>query len=254
MSVAGPATRHAYPDRREDAPLVVFDFDHTLYDGDSGGHLFRWLILRDWRRIALALLIAPLFGPMVAFLPTRRVGISGFVWAGTIGFHRRRDLDALIDRYVAQHADDLKPRLLPAALQVLHRHREAGDQVVIATGAPPELARAILAFVAHEDVPVVGTQVGPRLGAVIATRHCHNEMKMTMLREAGFTAPVAVAYSDSSADLPLLKAAEKPVVVNPKPTRVEMFREVLPAGTPILNWGCADRAGKPVPAATPSPS
>jgi hypothetical protein len=38
---------------------------------------------------------------------------------------------------------------------------------VIATGAPPELARAILAFVAHEAVPVIGTQVGPRLETLL---------------------------------------------------------------------------------------
>jgi len=245
MSLAGPEPRE-YPPVREGAPLVVFDFDHTLYDGDSGGHLFKWLIKRRWWRIALALLIAPVFAPMIAFLPTRRVGISAFVWAGTIGFHRRRDLDALIDRYVALHTGVIKSHLLPIALDVLHGHREAGDQVVVATGAPPELARAILAFVAHEDVPVVGTQVGPRFGAVVATRHCHNEMKMVMLREAGFTAPVAIAYTDSSADLPLLLAARKPVVVNPKADRVEMFRGVLPPGTPILNWGCPGRAGEPV--------
>ncbi|SJZ90514.1 haloacid dehalogenase-like hydrolase [Novilysobacter spongiicola] len=245
MSLAGPEPRE-YPPVREGAPLVVFDFDHTLYDGDSGGHLFKWLIKRRWWRIGLALLIAPVFAPMIAFLPTRRVGISAFVWAGTIGFHRRRDLDALIDRYVALHTGVIKSHLLPIALDVLHGHREAGDQVVVATGAPPELARAILAFVAHEDVPVVGTQVGPRFGAVVATRHCHNEMKMVMLREAGFTAPVAIAYTDSSADLPLLLAARKPVVVNPKADRVEMFRGVLPPGTPILNWGCPGRAGEPV--------
>ena len=41
-------------------------------------------------------------------------------------------------------------------------------------------------------------------------------------------------------------AARRPVVVNPKPGRVEAFRRVLPAGTPILNWGCKDRAGDPV--------
>ena len=70
-------------------------------------------------------------------------------------------------------------------------------------------------------------------------------MKMTMLREAGYTQPVAVAYSDSSADLPLLQAARKPVVVNPKAKRVAMFRRVLPPGTPILNWGCPGRAGDP---------
>ena len=229
-----------------EAPLVVFDFDHTLYDGDSGSHLFAWLIRRHWWRIGLALLIAPVFGPMVAFLPTRRVGISGFVWAGTVGMRGPSDLNRLIDRYVLLHAETIRSRLLPVALEVFARHRTAGDQVVVATGAPPELARAILAFVAHQDVPVVGTLVGPRLGGVGALRHCHFRMKMTMLREAGFTAPVAVAYSDSSADLPLLLAAARPVVVNPKAGRVAMFREALPPGTPILNWGCPGRGGDPV--------
>lgn len=235
-----------FPQPSDVAPLVVFDFDHTLYDGDSGSHLFRWLIERAWWRRLLALLVAPVAGPMIAFLPTRRAGISAFVWVGTIGLHRRRDLDDLIDRYVDGHVEVIKSRLLPIALDVLHRHRLAGDRVVVATGAPPELARAILAFVAHEDVPVVGTLVGPKFGAIGALRHCHNEMKMTMLREAGHVQPVAIAYSDSSADLPLLLAAQAPVVVNPKADQVGMFRQVLPAGTPILNWGCIDRAGAPV--------
>lgn len=240
MSSAAPSVAGDTP------PLVVFDFDHTLYDGDSGSHLFAWMIRRRWWRVALALALAPLFGPMVAFQPTRRLGISGFVWAGTVGLHRPRELDSLIDRYVALHVEQIQSRLLPVALEVFQQHRVAGDQVVVATGAPPELARAILAFVAHEDVPVVGTLVGPRLGGLGAARHCHFQMKMTMLREAGFTASVAMAYSDSSADLPLLLAAERPVVVNPKQANVATFRKVLPPGTPILNWGCPGRAGDPV--------
>lgn len=245
------ATAGRFPPRREGAPLVVFDFDHTLYDGDSGSHLFRWLIRRAWWRTGLALLIAPVFAPMIAFLPTRRRGISAFVWAGTVGLRRRRDLDDLIDRYVDGHVEELRARLLPHAVSVLHKHRERGDEVLVATGAPPELARAILAFVAQEDVPVIGTMVGPKWGAVGATRHCHHEQKMRMIREAGH-GDIAIAYSDSSADLPLLKAARSPVVVNPKAESVEMFRRELPAGTPILNWGCRDRAGDPVPAALPA--
>ncbi|MEO6155045.1 MAG: haloacid dehalogenase-like hydrolase [Thermomonas sp.] len=229
-----------------DAPLVVFDFDHTLYDGDSGSHLFKWLIERTWWRRLLAMLISPFAGPMVAWLPTRRRGISAYVWIGTIGLSHKRDLDSMIDEYVTLHTSRIRTRLLPIALEVLHRHREAGDHVVVATGAPPELARAILAFVAHEDVPVVGTLVGPKFGAVGAIRHCHSHMKMAMLRDAGYTQPIAIAYSDSSADLPLLHAAQTPVVVNPKASRVEMFRRVLPAGTPILNWGCPGRAGDAV--------
>ncbi|MEO5629497.1 MAG: haloacid dehalogenase-like hydrolase [Thermomonas sp.] len=235
-----------FPEPNVDAALVVFDFDHTLYDGDSGSHLFKWLIARAWWRRLLALLVAPVAGPMVAWLPTRRMGISAFVWVGTVGLHRARDLDSMIDEYVTLHASSIRARLLPVALEVLHRHREAGDRVVVATGAPPELARAILAFVAHEDVPVVGTLVGPKFGAVGAIRHCHSQMKVTMLRDTGYTQPIMIAYSDSSADLPLLQAAQNPVVVNPKASRVEMFRRVLPAGTPILNWGCVGRAGDPI--------
>lgn len=235
--------KQRYPPPQGDAPLVVFDFDHTLYDGDSGSHLFKWLIERNGWRVLLALLVAPVAGPMVAWLPTRRAGISVFVWVGTLGVRDRAALDALIDRYVASHVEAIKARLLPLALDVFHQHRERGDCVVVATGAPPELARAILAFVAHQDVPVIGTLLGPKLGGMGALRHCHHAMKMTMIRGAGYTAPVARAYSDSSADLPLLQAAEKPVVVNPKAARVAMFRRVLPAGTPILNWGCPGRAG-----------
>ncbi|MGN6222889.1 haloacid dehalogenase-like hydrolase [Pseudoxanthomonas sp.] len=234
-----------YPKPRADAPLVVFDFDHTLYAGDSGGHLVTWLLRRNPLRAVVALAASVVLGPMVAFLPTRRYGISGYIWIGTFGLHGRRSFDSLIDRYVATHREEVRQRLLPVALEVFRQHRASGDRVVVATGAPPELARAILSFVAHEDVPVVGTAVGPRFGAVVATRHCHNEEKMRMLRERGY-GDVAVAYSDSSADLPLLKAARAPVVVNPKPARIEMFRRVLPAGTPILNWGCRDRGGEPV--------
>ncbi len=244
MNSTPVAPRYGAP--RADGDLVVFDFDHTLYDGDSFTDCLRWMLARAWWRQALALLIAPLFGPMIAWLPTRRRGINGFVWAGTVGLHRRRDLDELIDQYVLANTQTIREKLLPVALDVLHRHREAGDQVIVATGAPPELARAILAFVAHEDVPVIGTLVGPKWGAVGAIRHCHHQMKMTMIREAGYAQPVQRAYSDSRADLPLLLAAREPVVVNPKPGSVAAFKEKLPPGTPILNWGCVGRAGEPV--------
>jgi len=233
-----------YPVPRDDAPLVVFDFDHTLYDGDSGSHLFAWLLKRNPLRLLAALLATPLLGPLVALLPTRRHGISGYVWIATFGLHGARQFNTVIDQYVRTHEAEIRTRLLPRALEVFAAHRRAGDKVVVATGAPPELARAILAFVAHQDVTVIGSEVGPRFGAMGATRHCHNEEKMRMLRERGY-GDIAIAYSDSSADLPLLKAAKAPVVVNPKHSSVALFHKVLPAGTPILNWGCADRGGEP---------
>ena len=224
-------------------PLVVFDFDHTLYDGDSGGHLVMWLIKRSWLRRLGALLATPVLLPLVAFLPTRRFGISGYLWIGTLGLHERRALDRLIDRYVTHDEARIRARLLPRALEVLQRHRDAGDRVVVATGAPPELARAILDFVAHQDLPVIGSLSRPFLGGLVTREHCHHANKMRMVRAAGYE-PIDIAYSDSAADLPLLQAARAPVVVNPKRGREAFFRRVLPPGTPILNWGCADRGGE----------
>ncbi len=228
--------------KRPYSPLVVFDFDHTLYDGDSGSHLVLWLIQRHWARVAAALLLSPLLLPMIAWLPTRRRAISVYLWVGTVGTHRRGDMDDLIDQYVKIHTRKIRARLLPVALKVLQRHRDAGDRVIIATGASPELARAILDFVAHEDLPVIGSISGPFLGGMITVEHCHHRNKMRMIWDAGYD-QISVAYSDSSADLPLLQAARKPVVVNPKHSRVPMFRRVLPLGTPILNWGCKQRGG-----------
>jgi len=226
------------------APLVVFDFDHTLYDGDSGGHLVLWLLKRSWPRRIAALLALPVLLPLVALLPTRRYGISGFLWIGTLGLHNRQDLDAVIDAYVTADAAGIRARLLPVALTVLQRHRDAGDRVLVATGAPPELARAILDFVAHQDLPVIGSLSRPFLGGLVTREHCHHANKMRMVRDAGY-GPIEVAYTDSWADLPLLQAARRPVVVNPKAGRIEAFRAALPPGTPIFNWGCASRGGDP---------
>lgn len=89
----------SYPAPRDDAPLVVFDFDHTLYDGDSGSHLFAWLIKRNPLRLLVALLASPILGPMVAMLPTRRRGVSGYVWIATFGLHRTREFNRFIDAY-----------------------------------------------------------------------------------------------------------------------------------------------------------
>ena len=103
---------------RDNARLVVFDFDHTLYDGDSGSHLFAWLIKRNPLRLLTALLATPLLGPLVALLPTRRHGISGYVWIATFGLHGAREFNTIIDQYVRIHEAEIRTRLLPQALDL----------------------------------------------------------------------------------------------------------------------------------------
>ncbi len=141
-----------YPPAADDAPLVVFDFDHTLYDGDSGGHLFAWLIKRSWWRTLLALLIAPVFAPMIAFLPTRRVGIGAFVWVGTIGFHRRHDLAA-------------QPRGIPIPPRYRDRALSLGRDLV---SDPMSVGRIIHGDLHYENVLATPQDLLPDRGEWLA--------------------------------------------------------------------------------------
>jgi phosphatidylglycerophosphatase C len=236
----------AFPEPRPDAPLVVFDFDHTLYDGDSGERLIAWLLLQSPLRIVAAFIATFVLAPLLAFVPTRRHGIGGYLWIATFGLSDYRDLNAMIHRYALAREKQLRVAMLPIALAALDAHRQAGDRVVIATGAPPELVHAILAFIGREEIDVVGSHEAPFLGGLITVDHCHSQNKLTCLARKGY-GEIAVAYSDSSADLPLLKAARQPVVVNPKRGNVAMFRRELPPGTPMIFWGNRGRVGDPVP-------
>ena len=223
--------------------VVVFDFDHTLYDGDSFSHLLRWLIGRSVWRSALALLASPLLAPLVYQLRTRHTAIRAYIWIATVQFRQVFDLNQAVNAFVSAQQVGIRRRLLSQGLGCLTAHCQAGDDVVIATGAPVELAHAILALVGLSDLAVLGTQIHFHRWRLCALRHCHHRQKVTMLTEAGFR-PIAFAYSDSVADLPLLKAARQPVVVNPKKTQIAAFVQHLPAGTPILNWGCRRRGGQ----------
>jgi phosphatidylglycerophosphatase C len=122
-------------------------------------------------------------------------------------------------------------------MDALTTYRDAGDQVVVVTGAPVELVRTILASNSSDLVRVVGSTSRRFMGGLILDRHCYGVDKLAMLYDAGYTAPLVIAYSDNTVDLPLLARAIKPIVVNPRASHVAAFQEVLGVDVEIQNWG-----------------
>lgn len=121
-------------------------------------------------------------------------------------------------------------------MEALAAHRDAGDHVVVVTGTPVELVNTLLAADSSDPVRVVGSTSRRYLGGLILERHCYGAHKLAMLYDGGYTAPLAIAYSDNPADLPLLARAIRPIVVNPRASRVAAFQRVLGVDVEIQNW------------------
>lgn len=188
--------------------LAVFDMDGTLLSGDSTA-LWLWeRVKRSPPRLLATLAIAPVAGPMVALPFTRRFGASILLWIATVGLSEQQLLascDAFAD----------KPHRLAwkaQALAALDSHVEAGDRVVVVTAAPICLANALLRTL-DRPMDVLGTSLKPVLGGWIADMHCRNQRKCQALTEAGHGVQWAYAYTDSMDDLPILRAADRPVIV-----------------------------------------
>jgi len=218
------------------ARLVVFDFDNTLYAGDSGVQLITWLLRRNWWRMLAAVLVAPYIAPLWFGENTRRLAISVNLWIGTVGT-RCGEMSCIVDRFVAAgDAARIHSRLRPQGMDALATYRQAGDEVVVLTGAPLELVQTILALDPQEPIRVVGSTSRRFMGGLVIDRHCYGAHKLTMLRRAGHTMQPVIAYSDSPSDLPLLARAAKPILVNPSAFRIASFRRILGDDVEVQNW------------------
>jgi phosphatidylglycerophosphatase C len=192
--------------------LAVFDLDGTLLDGDSTA-LWLWeRVRRSPLRAFATLAIAPIAGPMVALPRTRRAGASILLWIATVGLSERAIRESC-ERFAEQFragANALAWR--PGGLMALKEHLDNGDRVIVVTAAPAVLAQALVGPLGH-PIEVLGTSLKQRGGGWVADIHCRNQRKCQALAEAGHGARWAYAYTDSLDDLPLLRGAEKPVIV-----------------------------------------
>lgn len=192
--------------------LAVFDLDGTLLDGDSTA-LWLWdRVRRSPLRALAAMAILPLAGPMVALPATRRAGASILLWIATAGLCEQG-----LRQSCASFGETFRAGRAPLAwraggMAALCEHLQAGDRVVVVTAAPAILAKALICPLGH-PIEVLGTSLKRRGGGWVADIHCRNQRKCQALAEAGHGEHWAYAYTDSLDDLPLLRGAERPVIV-----------------------------------------
>lgn len=227
-----------------DRGLALFDFDGTLIPWDTQV-LFADFVLK---REPVRRLYLPLF---LAFLPC--VGILGDegmkrVFLSYLWMTERKQLEEWVAEFVAEK---IPGDCFPELVDRLEAHREAGHLTVMASASPEfyvsEVGRA-LGFDLAFGTPV---EMGERMGLFPDLKNHKGEEKVRRLSKLlgapeGGCWQRSHGYTDSRADLPMMRCCEKGTVVNPSEGLEEEARragwEIV---RPELPWsGKADKGRK----------
>ncbi|GLW57955.1 hypothetical protein Kpho01_59660 [Kitasatospora phosalacinea] len=210
--------------------VAVFDLDGTLCRGDSFAGFLRRSMLDGRLRAVLSLAAAVVLVPLFLLPAGRRRAVRGFVLLATAG-RSAAQLARAAAEFAAEHV--AKGRIEPV-LDRLREHRERGDRVVVATGCAEPLASAMCRELGLEDVELLAAALAPGRFAHRPVRGCLGVQKVARLSELGIAVPISHAYTDSAADLPLLRAAEQRFLVEPRPRTVTRVRAALGPGFTVL--------------------
>ena len=133
--------------------------------------------------------------------------------------------------------DKIEPIILPEALALLARHRNAGDTLLIITATnrfitEPIAQRLDVPHLLATDIEFIdGRYTGRPLGTP-CFQHGKVERLRAWLAETGHELAGSWFYSDSHNDLPLLDLVTHPVAVDPDQTLAQYARE---RGWPIIS-------------------
>jgi len=199
--------------------FAIFDLDQTLLPYDTQV-LFCNHVLKKYplRRAYLAL-----FGPAallngVHLLRTRTLKrvFASYLWKLS-----QPQLEKLVSSFVGEA---VMPALYPEVTAELERHRAAGRTLILNSASPDFYVKAIgrrLGFHHSIGTALRLTDPMPLLPHIDGPNNKYDAklkaMRHLMPVELSLPLPGAWAYSDSKADLPLLRFVENPVTVHPDP-------------------------------------
>jgi len=213
---------------------ILMDFDGVIVREDSLGGLLRHRLTRaPWRLPGFFAATSALV-PLIGVPATRSRGLRLLLRAGFAGL----SLDHYRERATA-FGTDLAARpgaLLRPGVAAAHAHLDAGDRVVVVTGSEETLARAVLDAAGLQAAELIGSRIGTTPFGLAFEVHAYGPQKVVELAERGIAPPWDVAYSDSAADLPMLRGARSAVLVNVGARSGARAREELAGRLTDVTW------------------
>ena len=235
------------PDRH----MAAFDLENTLI-ASNVVESYAWLATRSMADDARARFTARMLRAAPGLLALDRRDRGDFLR------HFYRRYEGAPAQRLREDAWELFSYLLltksfPAGIRRVREHRAAGHRTVLITGA--------LDFVIEPLRPLFDDVVCARLGerdgrltgeleTVPPTGEARALVMAEYARAEGLSLSEAVAYADSTSDLPMLEAVGHPVAVNAEPKLAAMARK---RGWHVEHWQKAHGAPRPLLPLSPRP-
>jgi HAD superfamily hydrolase (TIGR01490 family) len=148
-------------------------------------------------------------------------------------------LEQLREQYLAEKID---PIILPASRELITRHREAGDTLMIITATNAFVTTPIAERLGIEHLIATNPeQIDGRYTGEVAGEPSYREGKVnrlnSWLQEHNKNLDGSSFYSDSHNDIPLLEQVNKPVAVDPDD---RLSAHARAQGWPIISLRAAD--------------
>ena len=218
----------------DDAPtrrVVLFDFDGVLLHGDAFYLFVRSRYERSWLR---RLLVLPCLPWLLLQLPFSRRSVARtlvHVALFGMGEQRYRAQAHAFAVELVQHSR----RFNRDALRQLRRHQQAGERVIVVTGCEQALVGGILEQLGLGDVELLASRLRATALGMRTGFHNIGTNKLKALSGHGVTA-WQLAYTDSLMDVPMLKPAAEPVLVNGTPKLCKKMDAALGRVVGRVEW------------------
>lgn len=215
--------------------VVLFDFDGVLFRGDAFNLFLRQRFRRAPWRVLLALPLSPLLAVLACWRGGRLADGRLLVRCALFGVG-----EAHYQRLVKSFAAGLvrgARRFSRDAIRTLRDQLQSGARVVVVSGCEERLLRELLDGLGIGQVEVEGTRLVRGWLGMRVKWHNLGAAKVARLAALGLQPQWDAAFSDAWTDLPLLRGAREPVLVNATPKLCKRVEKALGRSVTRVEWG-----------------
>jgi HAD superfamily hydrolase (TIGR01490 family) len=215
--------------------LALFDLDHTLLPLDSDHSWGEFTVRLGWTDPVAFVKRNDAF---YADYQSGRLDIHDYVRFATEAF-RLQGPAAAQAAHARFMAEVIQPAIRPQALDLIARHRAAGDRLMVVTATNEFVTRPIVQALGISELIAVQLKRDSQgwftgeIDGIPSMREGKVQRLQQWLDAQGltWTSVETTFYSDSRNDLPLLSRVNHPVATNPDPS---LRAEAQARGWPIL--------------------